>query len=52
MFKVLDFSLKYWQKPRRDNALFRGVSDAVEKAKRHDTHLDGIDMLFPQFRVP
>ena len=51
MFQMLDFSSEYWEKSHGDYTLFREVSDAV---KQYDnmTHLDGANMLFPQFRIP
>jgi hypothetical protein len=49
---MLDFSSEYWEKPHGDYTLFSEVSDAVKLVRQHNTHLDGTNMLFPQFLIP
>jgi hypothetical protein len=46
---MLNLSLEYWEKTRRDHTLFCDVGDAVQRAGQHGTYLNGFDMAFPQF---
>jgi len=52
VLQMFNLSLKHWEKPRSDYALFCKVSDVMEGARQRDSNLDGVYVLFTKHCIP